>query len=159
MESFIAFVITTSSGVLVSLITLALAIRQRAIDEARSEMQRRNAILSAIGTELRWNRTAMRGELDVTNAHLLIGAFTSVAFERHGADLATIAPDSIESVYQHYAEVGKARDGIRVFVGLPNRDANERTFSQWIEVCDAARVDVSNTATHALKTLGLHLTD
>ena len=97
--------------------------------------------------------------MDVTNAPLLVGAFSSVAFERHGDDLATIAPEGIESVYQHYAEVGKARDGIRTIVGLPNRDANERSYHQWIRVCDAARVNVANTASEALRTLGLTFTD
>ena len=36
-----------------------------------------------------------------------------------GADLATIAPDSIESVFKHYALVGKVRPSIGFFGAIP----------------------------------------
>ena len=157
MDTFISFALATGSGVLVSVITLVLAGWQRVKQEARSEKRRREAILEAIGAELRWNRTAVRSDLDVTNAHLLVGALKTVAFERHGADLSTIVPDSIQSVFQHYAQIGKTRESIRFFAGHAESIANDRTRKQWIEVCNDARVKVANSATDALKSLCLPL--
>lgn len=155
MEHIIAFSLTTSSGVVVSLVTLWLASRQRSKQEALVEARRRETILAAVGAELRWNRTATRGSLDASNAHVMVGTLTSVAFERHGADLSTIAPESVELVFKHYALVGRAREGIRAIAGPPGTNAGERIRSQWIEVCEEASVGVTNSATAALKSLGL----
>ena len=74
-----------------------------------------------------------------------------------GADLATIAPDSIESVFKHYALVGKARAGIRALARPPGAAADDRVRVQWIQVCDEASVGVTNSATEALRSLGLPL--
>ena len=150
MEPLISFALTIGSGVLVSVITLLLAEYQRARQEARSEKRCREAILTAIRAELRWNRTANLNDLDVTNAHILVGALTTVAFERHGADLSTIVPDSIKSVFEHYAQVGKTRESIRSFAGSSSSTANDKTREQWIEICNDIRVQVANTATKAL---------
>ena len=155
MELFIAFSLTTFSGVVVSLVTLWLASRQRSKQEALAEARRREAILAAMGSELRWNRTATRGSLDATNAHVMVGALASVAFERHGADLSTIAPESVELVFKHYALVGRAREGIRAMAGPPGANAGESIRSQWIEICREASVEVTNSATVALQNLGL----
>lgn len=48
------------SGVIVSLVTLRLAGRQRAGQERLAEAKRRKTILAGIGRELQWNRTATR---------------------------------------------------------------------------------------------------
>lgn len=157
MEHIISFSLTISSGVVVSLVTLWLASRQRSKQEALAEARRREAILAAVGAELRWNRTATRGSLDATNAHVMVGALASVAFERHGADLSTIAPESVELVLKHYAFVGRAREGIRAIAGPPGADADDSLRRQWIEVCQDASVEVTNTATVALESLGLPL--
>ena len=108
-----AFTLTVLAGVIVSLVTLWLAGRQRAKQEQQAEARRRNTVLAAIGRELRWNRGATRGELDARNAHVMVGALTTVAFEAHAGELATIAPDSLSAVYEHYGMVGRAREGIR----------------------------------------------
>ena len=161
MDEFIASVFSilsgVSSGVIVSLITLWLAGRQRAKQENQAEESRREAILAGIGRELQWNRTATRGVLDAGNSHYMIGSLATVAFERHGSELATIAPDSVELVFKHYSTVGTAREGIRSLAALPDRDADETLRRQWIELSDQARVGVSNSATEALKSLGIAL--
>ena len=157
MDKLIAFVFTILSGVIVSLITLWLARRQHARSERQSEERRRQAVLAAIGCELRWNRTATKGKeiLDTGNAHYMIGKLSTVAFERHGADLATIAPDSVEIVFEHYSMVSKVREGIRTIAVSPYREDNEMLRRQWVRLSEQARVDVSNSATVALKSLGL----
>ena len=43
----------------------------------------------------------------------MIGSLATVAFERQGSDLATIAPHSVGLVFKHYSTVGTAREGIR----------------------------------------------
>ena len=139
----------------VSLVTLWLANRRRYKHEALVEARRREAILAAIGAELRRNRKATRGSLDASNAHVMVGALASVAFERHGADLSSIAPESVELVFKHYALVGRAREGIRAIAGPPQRNAGENIRRQWIEVCEEASVRVTNSATAALQSLGL----
>ena len=144
------------SGVIVSLVTLWLAGRQRARQERRAEAKRREAILAGIGRELQWNRTATR-ELDASNAHFKIGSLATVAFERHGSELAAIAPDSVELVFRHYAAVGTAREGIRSHAAPPGREADDKLRRHWIDFSDQARTKVSNSATAALKTLGLPL--
>ena len=155
MDELIAFVLTIVSGVVVSLIALSLAGRQRATEEREAEGRRREAVLAAIGAELRWNRTAIRGTLDVDNAHVMIGKLVTVAFERHGGELVTIAPESIEPVFKHYALVGKARAGIGGRSGSPGTAAGDQASAQWIEVCAEASVEVSNSATKALGSLGI----
>lgn len=157
MDEFIALIFSILSGVIVSLITLWLAGRQRAKQESRAAARRREAILAAIGRELQWNRIATRGTLDAGNAHYMIGRLSTVAFERHGSDLTTIAPDSVELVFRHYSTVGMVREGIRVFAGPPGSDAEKELRLQWIELSDEARTGVSNSATEALKSLGLPL--
>lgn len=109
------------SGVIVSLITLWQAGRQRAGQERRSG---RNQILAGIGREPQGNRTATR-ELDSSDAHFKIGSLATVAFERRGAELVAIAPDSVDLVFKHYAAVGTAREGIRSLAAPPNREADE----------------------------------
>ena len=144
------------SGVIVSLVTLWLAGRQRAEQERRAEAKRREAILAGIARELQWNRTATRA-LEASNAHFKIGSLATVAFERHGSELAAIAPDSVELVFRHYATVGTAREGIRSLAAPPGREADEKLRRQWIDLSDQARTGVSNSATEALKSLGLPL--
>ena len=46
---------------------------------------------------------------------------------------------------------------IRIFAEPPGREADEELGLQWIQLSDPARVDVSNSATKALKSLGLPL--
>lgn len=145
------------SGVIVSLVTMWLAERKRSEHERRMEARRREAVLSAIGRELQWNRTATRGKLDVSNAHYIIGKLVTVAFERHGADLAIIAPSSVESVFKHYATVDTVKEGIRTIAVMPDREADERLKMQWIDLSEQASVEVSNTAMQALKILGSSL--
>ena len=55
-----AFTLTLLAGVIVSLVTLWLAGRQRTNQEKQAEPRRREAFLAAIGRELRWNRVATR---------------------------------------------------------------------------------------------------
>ena len=157
MDAFVALVVSICSGVVVSLITLWLAGRQRARHEKHVEATRRKAVLAGIGRELQWNRTATRTTLDASNAHYMIGRLASVAFERHGSELATIAPGSVAPVFEHYSRVGTAREGIRAFAGPPSRAADEKLRLQWIELSDQARVEVTNSATKALNSLGLPL--
>ncbi len=157
MDELIALVLSIVSGVIVSLVTLWLAGWQRARQERRTEEKRREAVLAGIGRELQWNRIATRGVLDAGNAHYIIGRLSTVAFERHGSELATIAPDSVETVFKHYSTVGTVREGIRVVAGPPGRDAEEQLRQLRIELSDQARVGVSDTATEALKSLGLPL--
>ena len=78
-----AFTLTVLAGVMVSLVSLWLAGRQRTRQEEQAQFRRREAVLAAIGRELRWNRVATRGNLDANNAHVTVGALTTVAFERH----------------------------------------------------------------------------
>ena len=80
-----------------------------------------------------------------------------MAFERHGSELATIAPDSVAPVFEHYSRVGTVREGIRAFAGPPSREADEKLRLQWIELSDQARVEVTKSATEALISLGLPL--
>ena len=146
------------AGVIVSLVTLWLAARQRVGEERRAEAMRRKAILAGIGRELQWNRSATRTTLDTTNAHYEIGWLATVALERHGSELATIAPDSVAVVFEHYSTVGTVREGIRIFAGPPGRETDEKLRLQWIEMSsDKARREVSDSATRALKSLGLPL--
>ena len=157
MDELIALVLSIVSGVIVSLVTLWLAGWQRARQERRTEEKRREAVLAGIGRELQWNRIATRGVLDAGNAHYMVGRLSTVAFERHGSELATIAPDSVEPVFKHYSTVGTVREGIRVVAGPPGRDADEGLRRLWIELSDHARTRVSNSATEALKSLELPL--
>lgn len=115
---------------IVSLVAVTLAGRQRANEERLADEHRREAILAAIGRELRWNRTATRGGLDAGNAHVMVGTLSTVAFQRYGADLATIAPDSVEPVFAHYSIVGKAREGIRTIAGPPGLSADQSVRQQ-----------------------------
>lgn len=108
-----AFTLTVLASVIVSLVTLWLAGRQRARQEQQAESRRREAVLAAIGRERRWNRGATGGQLDARNAHVMVGALTSVAFDAHAGELATIAPESVATVYEHYGMVGRAQEGIR----------------------------------------------
>ena len=129
----IALTLSVLSGVIVSLITLWLAGWQRARQENRAEAKRREAILAGIGRELQWNRTATRGVLDASNAHYMIGSLATVAFERHGSELATIAPDSVELVFEHYSTIGTAREGIRTLAAPQGREADEELRQEWTE--------------------------
>jgi len=89
VNNFVGFMASISSGVIVSLVTLWLAARQRTREERLAKLQRREAILAGIGRELQWNRTAVR-DLEIRNAHYMIGDLKTVAFERYGTELATI---------------------------------------------------------------------
>ena len=153
-----AFAVTVLAGVIVSLVTLWLAGRQRARQEALADARRRATVLAAIGRELRWNRRATRGELDARNAQVMVGALTTVAFERHAGKLATTAPESVECVYEHYGIVGKAREGIRA-LGTPGAYHDQHLREDWIAVCFGASVSVSNSATEALRSLGIPVED
>ena len=155
MAEFVALAVSIFSGVVVSLVTLWLAGWQRARHEKHAEATRRKAVLAGIGRELQWNRSATRTTLDASNAHYMIGRLASVAFERHGSELATIAPNSVAAVFEHHSRVGAVREGIRSFVGPPGREADEKLRLQWIKLSDQARVEVTNPATKALKSLGL----
>lgn len=157
MEELIAVLLSVLSGVIVSLVTLWFAGRQRARQEREAEARRRDAILAGIGRELQWNRTATRQTLDASNAHYMIGSQATVAFERHGSELATIAPDSVGLVFEHYSTVGTAREGIRSLTVPPGREADESLRGQWIDLSEQTRVGVSNSASEALKSLGLPL--
>ena len=156
MDDVIAFVLTVLAGVIVSLATLFFAGLQRARQERLAEDRRRDAVLAAFGRELRWNRGATAKNLDAGNAHVLVDALTTVAFERYGAELATIAPDSVAPVFEHYGMVGRAREGIRA-LGPPGRHVDKAMRNQWIQMCSEASVAVSNSATEALGSLGLPL--
>ena len=153
-----AFTLTVLAGVIVSLVTLWLAGRQRTNQERQAQARRRTAVLAAIGRELRWNRGATRGELDASNAHVMVGALNTVAFEAHAGELATIAPDSVSAVYEHYGMVGRAREGIRA-LGPPGTHTDPQVRQDWIKVSAEASVAVSNSATAALNSLGLPLED
>ncbi len=141
---------------IVSLVTFWLAERRHARRERRAEEKRRTAVLSGIGRELQWNRTVTR-TLDASNAHYTMSRLITVAFGRHGSELATIAPDSVASVFEHYSAVSTVREGIRVMAGPPGREADEALRLQWIELSERARVEISNSATKALNSLGLPL--
>ena len=119
--------------------------------------RRRGAILAGIGRVLQWNRTATRAALDASNARYKIGALATVAFERHGSELATIAPDSVEHVFKHYLIADTAREGIRSLAAPPGWEADDELRRQWIDLPDQVRTGVSNAATEALKSLGLPL--
>ena len=119
-------------------------------------MRRREAVLAGIGRELQWNRSAARGALDAFNAHYMVARLATVAFERYGSELATIAPGD-EPVFKHYSRVGTIREGIRIAAGMPDRGEDENLRRQWIGLSSQASVEVSNPATRALKTLGLPL--
>ena len=153
-----AFTLTVLAGVIVSLVTLWLARHQRTKQETQAETRRREAVLTAIGRELRWNRVATRGKLDASNADVMVGALTTVAFERHAGELATIAPESIGDVNEHYTLVGSTREGIRA-LGPPATHGDTQLRETWIELCSKASVAVSNSATQALDSLGLPVED
>lgn len=87
----------------------------------------------------------------------MIGKLATVAFERHGSELATIAPDSVEPVFRYYSTVGMVREGIRIVAGMPARAVDDDLRRQWIELSSQAGVEVSNSATRALKSLDLPL--
>ena len=157
MSELIACVLTVLGGVIVSLFTLWLANRQRATEETEAEERRRETVLTAVGAELRWNRKATRGTLDAGNAHVMVGNLVTVAFERHGGELAIIAPGSVEPVFKHYGLVGKARAGIGALSGSPGTAAGDQAGAQRIEVCAETSVEVSNSATEALGSLGIPL--
>ena len=156
MEEFIGIIVSILPGVVVSLFTLAIAARQRAKDERQAEPRRRKAILAGLGRELQWNRSATK-DLDASNAYFRVGSLTTVAFERHGAELATIAPEGVEHVFNHYSTVGTVQDGIRIMGGRLNLQADEVLKRQWIELSQLASVGVSNSATAALISLDLPL--
>lgn len=117
-----AFALTVLAGVIVSLVTLWLAGRQRATQERQAEARRREAVLAAIGRELRWNRVATRGKLQASNAHIMVG------------------------------------EGIRA-LGPPGTHGDEQHRKTWIDLCSQASVDISNSATQALNSLGLPVED
>ena len=86
----------------------------------------------------------------------MVARLATIAFERHGSELATIAPGG-KPVFKHYSTVGTVREGIRIVAGMPDREEDANLRRQWIELSSQARVEVSNTATRALKTLCLPL--
>ena len=109
--------------------------------------------LAGIGRELQWNRSAARGALDASDAHYMVARLATVAFERHGFELAKIAPGG-EPVFKHCSTVGTIREGIRIVAGMPGWEEEKNLGRQWIGLSSQARVEVSNPATRALKTLG-----
>ena len=52
VNNFVGFMASISSGVIVSIVTLWLAGRQRTKEETLAEQRRREAILAGIGREL-----------------------------------------------------------------------------------------------------------
>ena len=60
----------------------------------------------------------------------MVGALTTVAFEAHAGELATIAPKSIATVYEHYSMVGRAREGIRA-LGPPGTHIDQQVREDW----------------------------
>ena len=158
-EAVIGFAITTLSGVVVSLFTLQRAEQKRVEVERQKAELRQQTILTAIGREIQWNRTATR-ELDAGNAHYKIGKLSTVAFERHGAELATLEPDCTETVFKHYSLIYAVREGIRALREPPVYTGavggwEERRRHLWVKLSEKARVDASNSATQALECLGL----
>ena len=137
--------------------TLWLAGRQWVSENRRREARRREAILASIGRELQWNGTVARGSFDASNAHCMIGSLSSVAFDRHGGDLAVIAPESAVIVFEHCSTVGKVREVMRALGGVPERHMDEAQLNQWFGLCDRAGAEVGNTAREALKNLRLPL--
>ena len=87
------------------------------------EARRRNAILTGLERELQRNWTATKRTLDTGNGNCRIGSLATVAFERHGSELATVTADSVEVVFEHYATVGAAREGLRSFAARPDGEA------------------------------------
>ena len=87
----------------------------------------------------------------------MIGSLTTVAFERHGSELATIAPDSVGPVFRHFSTAGTAREGIRSFSAPPGRETDEKLRREWIDLSDQAGRGVSDSASEPLKRLGLPL--
>jgi len=157
METFIGFILAILSGVIVARISLRFAAQQRVIEETEDEAKKNDAILNSIAFELQWNRQATRGNVDVTNVHVAIGALTTVAFERFGAELANIAPDSIKDIFEHYALVGRVREGIRNIAAVSNREADERLRNEWIQLSRMAGAELSNSASKALTSLNMPL--
>ncbi len=153
MNNFVGFVISVSSGVLVSLITLCLAERQRTKEKILAERQRRRAVLAGIGRELEWNRAAIK-DIELGTAHYRIGDLTTVAFETYGAELAMVAPESLQSVFEHYAAVARLREGVRILAVHTTREINERALMPLIGLLDNAGPALSNSATAALESLG-----
>ena len=153
-----AFALTVLAGVIVSLLALWLASRQRAKQEEQAQARRREVVLAAIGRELRWNRVATRGGLDASNVHVKVWTLATVAFERHAGELATIAPKSLGKVYEHYSLVRTVQEGIRT-LGPLEINSGEQSSQNWIDLSSMASVAVSNSATDALKSLGLPIED
>ena len=156
MNNFLGFMASISSGVIVSLVTLWLAGRQRTKQDRLAEQQRRETILAGIGRELQWNRTAIK-DLELSSAHYLTGDLKTVAFERYGAELATIASESLEPVFEHYAAVSRLREGVRILAIHTTREINERALMPLIGLLTSAGPAVGNSATAALKSLGIAL--
>jgi len=93
---------TAIAGVIVSLVRLYLAERQRTRDEKQTEARRPEAVLAAFGSELPRNRAATCRKLDASNAHVMVWALTGVAFEHHadpqesGAPCGRLTPAAME---------------------------------------------------------------
>ena len=156
MNVFLGLLASISSGVIVSLITLWFAARQRTKEERLAERQRRDAVLAGIGRELQWNRTAIR-DIEIGNAHFMIGNLKTVAFERHGAELATIAPESLQPVFEHYATIARLREGVRTLAGPYTTEPNGRPLQLLIDLLSRATAQVGNSATASLNSLGIPL--
>ena len=149
-----AFTLAVLAGVIVSLVTLrAGQTPTHQTAEAGFEARRRRKVLAAIGRELRWNRGATQGKLDAPNAH----AGRRADYRRlraHAGELATIAPQSVAAVYEHYGMVGRAQEGIRA-LGPSGAHTDPRVRDDWTRVCPESSVAVSNSPTEALDSLGL----
>ena len=52
-----------------------------------------------------------------SNAHVMFETLTTVAFERYGADLPTMAADSVEPEFEDCAFIAEAREGFRASWG------------------------------------------
>ena len=87
----------------------------------------------------------------------MIGDLKTVAFERYGVELATIASESLDPVFEHYAAVARLREGVRILAGRSAREINERSLMLLIGLLNSAGPAVSNSATAALKSLGISL--
>ena len=154
VNNFVGFMASISSGVIVSIVTLWLAGRQRTKEERLAEQRRREAILAGIGRELQWNRTAIK-DLEIGNAHYMIGDLKTVAFERYGAELATMRPKAwilYSSITPPSPGSGRA---CAYWQGCPLGEINERSLMLLIGLLNSAGPAVSNSATAALKSLGI----
>ena len=82
-------------------------------------------------SSVRWNRTATRRTLDARTPQVVVGTLATAVLGHHGTDLATIAPESTEPVFEHYAFAGKARAGHPRLAGIARRRRGPARAPAW----------------------------